>query len=138
MIGSSDTAPPRVLIVDDDAAVLGLLAEILLEEGCDVRTAGTGADAFRTLDEVNGGFDLLVLDIGLPDTDGNLIALAAAKRYGERPVVFVTGWVDEFIHLADVPGRWAILHKPIAIKNLIETIQSLGVVMRRPRPTGAG
>ncbi len=131
MIGSSDTAPPRVLIVDDDAAVLGLLAEILLEEGCDVRTAGTGADAFRVLEEVNGRFDLFVLDIGLPDTDGNLVALAAAKRYGERPVVFVTGWVDEFIHLADVPGRWAILHKPIAIKNLIETIGSLGIALPR-------
>ncbi len=138
MTGSSEPVPPRVLIVDDDAAVLGLLAEILLGEGCDVRTAGSGAEAFRILEEVQGQIDLLVLDIGLPDTDGNLIALAAAKRYGERPVVFVTGWVDEFIHLSDVPGRWALLHKPIAIRNLFDAIQGLGVLLPRARTTGAG
>ena len=118
--------PLRVLVVDDEPGTRALLAEILQAQCYDVTTAGSGTAALDRLRESSGA-DLLVLDISLPDMDGPDLAMRAAESFGPRPVVFVTGWVDEFFHMAEVPGRWVVLHKPVAIPKLLECVESLGV-----------
>ena len=59
---------PKLLIVEDDRELRELLARGLREEGFDVRSAAYGADALRSAREREP--DALVIDIGLPDTDG--------------------------------------------------------------------
>lgn len=119
----------RVLVVDDEPGTRALLTEILEAQGYDVRSAGSGADGLEKLREGSGA-DLLVLDISLPDMDGTDLALRAAQTYGPRPTIFVTGWVDEFFQMSEVPGRWVVLHKPVAIPKLLECVESLGVAAR--------
>ena len=58
----------RVLIIDDEANILGLLDEILSEEGYQVTTAADAGEARAARDSKD--FDLILLDIWMPDTDG--------------------------------------------------------------------
>ena len=60
--------PPRILIVDDEPNILGTLAPILRDRGYDVFTAMNGGSALETVHRER--LDLIVLDLGLPDTDG--------------------------------------------------------------------
>jgi two-component system KDP operon response regulator KdpE len=60
--------PPRILIVDDEPNILGTLAPILRDRGYDVFTAMNGDAALETVHRER--LDLIVLDLGLPDTNG--------------------------------------------------------------------
>lgn len=77
------TAAKRILLIDDDAALRQTLAEQLsLHEEFEVVEAETGAKA---LDEVkNGRFDLVILDIGLPDFDGREVCRLMRRRVSRR------------------------------------------------------
>ena len=130
MSHAEHATPLRVLVVDDEPSTRDCLAEILEMHGYDVRSAGSGSAGLAMLEEV-GGVDLLVLDISMPDMDGPDVAVRAAAIYGARPTIFVTGWVDEFFELGDVPGPWVVLQKPVAIPKLLECVERLGL---RPVP----
>jgi two-component system chemotaxis response regulator CheY len=58
----------RVLVVDDDASIQGLLAEALADEGYSVRTAGNGREALSILEAWRP--DLILLDLMMPEMDG--------------------------------------------------------------------
>jgi len=60
--------PPRILIVDDEPNILGTLAPILRDRGYEVFTAMNGGSALETVHRER--LDLIVLDLGLPDTNG--------------------------------------------------------------------
>jgi CheY-like chemotaxis protein len=119
------TAPPRVLIVDDDRAICEAYREILSAEGYEVFTAGSGREALEALDELSGKVDVLILDIGLPDADGTEVAREIVARIGNRPTLYVSGLADDFWQLGDAPGRWRVRQKPIPIPWLVETVRWL-------------
>jgi DNA-binding response OmpR family regulator len=64
----SDSGLGRILIVDDEQAVRDVLAEFFTEQGYEVATADSGADALRGLPETRP--DLVLLDIRMPGIDG--------------------------------------------------------------------
>ncbi|HET6519743.1 MAG TPA: response regulator transcription factor, partial [Geminicoccaceae bacterium] len=79
----------RVLIVDDDDALRGSLAEQLeLHEGFAVQQAADG----RTALELAGKhtFDVILLDVGLPDTDGRELCRLLRRRGVKTPVIMLT------------------------------------------------
>jgi DNA-binding response OmpR family regulator len=79
----------RVLVVEDDHSVRDVLARGLREEGFHVTTAADGASALRT---VEGGADAVVLDVGLPDSDGRDVCQALRARGIDVPVLFLTAY----------------------------------------------
>jgi len=81
----------HLLVVDDEAAVAEVLAEMLREEGHDVEIAGSGAAALRKLGEAT--YDLVFSDIKMPDLDGPGLYRAAEKLHPELKsrFVFLTG-----------------------------------------------
>jgi DNA-binding response OmpR family regulator len=79
----------RVLVVEDDHGVRDVLARGLREEGFHVTTAADGASALRT---VEGGADAVVLDVGLPDSDGRDVCQALRARGIDVPVLFLTAY----------------------------------------------
>ena len=125
--------PPRLLVVDDDTAIVQIYREVLEGEGYTVLTAATCAEALARLEEAHGEVDVLVIDLGLPDGDGGDIARTAAARYGPKPVLFVSGWTDEFWQLDDAPGRWLIMRKPVPLKQLIAAVRWLAYGGDKPR-----
>jgi DNA-binding response OmpR family regulator len=75
-----------VLVVEDDRELRELIRRYLERAGHAVHTSGTGADALGVL--ANGGVDLMVLDLGLPDIEG--LDLLDAARGPDVPVVVLT------------------------------------------------
>ncbi|MBC7292369.1 MAG: response regulator, partial [Actinotalea sp.] len=77
----------HVLVVDDDAALLRVLAVTLRAHGWQVSTATTGAGALRAV--AHEAPDVVVLDLGLPDADG-VEVLARLRAASEVPVVVLS------------------------------------------------
>ncbi|WP_344439270.1 response regulator transcription factor [Kitasatospora nipponensis] len=77
----------RVLVVEDDHGLRDVLARGLREEHFEVLTAADGAGALRA---VHDRVDAVVLDIGLPDSDGRDVCHAMRAAGFEAPVLFLT------------------------------------------------
>jgi len=84
------SAPKRILLVDDDATLLQSLAEQLdLHEDFDTVGLGAAAEALtRAKDE---RFDLIILDVGLPDMDGREVCRAMRRAGVKTPIIMLTG-----------------------------------------------
>ncbi|WP_327010703.1 response regulator transcription factor [Dactylosporangium sp. NBC_01737] len=112
-----------VLIVEDEREIRDLLRRYLERAGLTARTTPSGAEAIRLLGE--GGVDLVVLDLGLPDVDG-LDVLAAARAAGGVPTVVLTArsGVDDRIrglrHGAD-----DYVTKPFSPTELVLRVQAV-------------
>jgi len=121
---------PRVLIVEDDAELRGILVRGLGEEGFRAEAAGTGADLLRRA--VADPADALVVDIGLPDTDGRDLCQALRAQGVEAPVLFLTARDALVERLSGFrAGGDDYLTKPFAFAELVARLQAL---LRRSRP----
>jgi signal transduction histidine kinase len=80
----------RVLTVDDSRAVRVYLQDILSRHGASVREAGSGGEALALMDG-GGGFDLVLLDLNLPDCDGIEVLERIRATDDTVPVVMITG-----------------------------------------------
>ena len=107
----------RVLVVDDHAPTRSLIRTVLeAEKGStfEVVEAATGTDCLKTMDK-EGPFDLVLLDVNLPDMEG--YAVCKALRHVDRqvPIVFVTARGDLKHYAAGrEAGGDSYLVKPIA------------------------
>lgn len=80
----------KILLVDDDEDLREALAEQLVStEDFDVFEAGTGAEGIEKLKA--GIYDLIILDVGLPDTDGRELCKKMRKQGVKCPIVILTG-----------------------------------------------
>lgn len=75
------------LVVDDEAPIRGLLEDILVDAGFITTCFALGKPALQELDKHS--FDLLVIDIGLPDMNGLSICEEARSRYGADVVILI-------------------------------------------------
>jgi two-component system, OmpR family, response regulator len=78
----------RILVVEDDQELRGLLARGLQDEGFAVEGVRTGAETMRRVKE--GPPDALIIDVGLPDSDGRDLCQALRARGVQVPVLFLT------------------------------------------------
>ncbi|MDA8218292.1 MAG: response regulator transcription factor [Dehalococcoidales bacterium] len=126
----------RVLIVDDEPAILRAVRTILARHGFQVETAGTGGQA---LDRVAYGHpDLILLDLGLPDMDG-LDVLREVRGRGDVPVVIlsVRGAEGEKVKAFDL-GADDYLTKPFGMEELVARVRvALRHSVKGGRGTGA-
>ena len=83
----------RILIVEDDPAVLDACCRILRPEGVDARTAVNAGDAFDLIKEEP--FDLVLTDLKMPGRDGLALAAAVRKIRPELPVLAMTGYMPD-------------------------------------------
>ncbi len=90
MVDDFSECGAKVLVIDDDSKVCNLVATLLEDDGIAVSVAYTGSEGIALAREQR--FDLVLLDVGLPDTDGYslCINLCADAAVGRVPVVFLT------------------------------------------------
>lgn len=116
----------RILIVEDEASLLKLETILLTVKGYEVTGAATGADALVKLsDEV---FDLVLLDIMLPDIDGFEIcrSIKGISRNADVPVVMLTARkTPEDKEKGVSAGAAAYLTKPFKSAEIIGVIEGL-------------
>jgi two-component system copper resistance phosphate regulon response regulator CusR len=117
------TESHSILIVEDDEALAGRLAQGLEEAGFTCRTAGRIADAETALGERVPR--LVLLDMGLPDGDGTELLKLVRSRYGPLPVLITTarsGVGDRVSGLES--GADDYLVKPYAFEELLARIRT--------------
>jgi len=122
-----DSGKRRVLIVDDDEAILEMLVELLERDGrFDVRIAKSGYEAGMATQEFEP--DVIVLDYKLPDINGNRVCqtLRANARFSRIKIVMISGVADpdEIAELRQA-GADDFLRKPFQIDELIARILDL-------------
>jgi DNA-binding response OmpR family regulator len=128
----------RVLVVEDDADIAGLVRLHLEDEGCAVESAGTGQQALRAL--THGRFDLVILDRMLPDTDGIEICKQLRSQKDYVPVLMLTarsGEVDRVMGLE--LGADDYLTKPFSVPELLARVKAIlrrAEAMRRAATDG--
>jgi DNA-binding response OmpR family regulator len=126
----------RVLVVEDDSALRGAVARGLREAGLEVVTAADGTSALNTVGPGPATrFEAVVLDIGLPDSDGRDVCQAVRARGIDVPVLFLTA--RDQLH--DVLSGFAAgaddyLAKPFHISELVARLR---VALRRSAPAPA-
>jgi two-component system response regulator MprA len=122
-----------IVVVEDDDQLRGVVASSLREEGFVVDVAPTGAAALELVERVVP--DLLVIDIGLPDTDGRDLCQALRARGNETPVLFLTARDALVDRIAGFDaGGDDYLTKPFALVELVARIQA---VLKRTGSDGA-
>lgn len=111
----------KVLVVDDDIAVLRLVSLILRTEGLSVETATAGTVALERLDEASP--DLILLDLSMPEMDGRTFySLARASGY-EGPVVICSAYGAQ--RVSDELGTQGAVEKPFDPDQLVTTVKTL-------------
>jgi two-component system OmpR family response regulator len=114
----------RVLVVEDDDELRGLLRRGLDEEGFAVDAVATGAELLVRIESALP--DILVVDVGLPDADGRDLCQALRARGLRTPVLFLTARDALVDRIAGFDaGGDDYLAKPFAFVELVARLQAL-------------
>ncbi len=128
----------QVLVVDDEEDIRALISDILSDEGYGVTVAGN-ADEARTSRSASK-FDLILLDIWMPDTDG-ITLLREWSDAGDLncPVVIMSGHgtVDTAVEATRL-GAYDFVEKPLSLAKLLRTVEgALESAGKQSKKTGS-
>ncbi|HEY4367926.1 MAG TPA: sigma-54 dependent transcriptional regulator [Steroidobacteraceae bacterium] len=113
----------RILVVDDESEIRGLLKEILADEGYEVDVAADAAEARARRSQHDP--DLVLLDIWMPDTDGITLLREWAQANGSGcPVVMMSGHgtVETAVEATRL-GAFDFVEKPLSLAKLLRTVE---------------
>jgi GAF domain-containing protein/CheY-like chemotaxis protein/anti-sigma regulatory factor (Ser/Thr protein kinase) len=107
-----------VLVIDDEADVRDLVADVLAAQGYRITVAAGGREGLARF--AAGAYDLVLTDVGMPDCDGWDVARAIKSSRADTPVLLLTGWADS----ADSPPVRVegILKKPFGLDELAAAV----------------
>jgi len=119
-----DDRPLRVLVVDDEPSLTDLLTLALEYEGWTVRTAGSGTEALRLVEEFAP--HAMVLDMGLPDFPGVEVVRRLRAAASDVPVLFLSARDDLDDRKAGLnAGAQGYLTKPFSLDEVIDGIRAV-------------
>jgi len=118
---------PRILVVEDEAAIRDGLADLLVYHGYQVDAVADGNDGLQKA--LSGQYELLLLDVMLPGCDGFSICDAVRKTDRDQPIIMLTAKSsDDDIVNGLTLGADDYIAKPFSIAQLILRVQA---VLRR-------
>lgn len=123
-------APPRILIVEDEVLVRMMAVDALEIHGFAVEEAGTADAALRRFETADTtAIDAVIVDIGLPDRKGDLLAADLRARFPALPIVIASGYDESGFRqqFGNDPGM-GFLAKPYDSAQLKNALRALGVV----------
>ncbi len=122
-----DVGKTRVLVVDEDPAIVEMLVELLERDGrFEVQTAATGFDAGLRTREFRP--DAIVLDYMLPDINGNAVcrSIRSDESLRDVKIIIVSGVVDrDHVEKLLADGADDFIQKPFSIEQLVSRIVEL-------------
>jgi two-component system cell cycle sensor histidine kinase/response regulator CckA len=124
---------PVILVVEDDAAALGVVGELLRRSGYDVLTAQSPTAALGLFKARNGKVDLLITDVIMPTQDGDQLARQLVRQTPGLPVLYMSGYPPDILadRLEATPGA-GFLSKPFTPTMLHAQVRRL-LESRAPR-----
>jgi PAS domain S-box-containing protein len=115
-----------VLIADDESLIRDLGARLLRDDGYEVLTATDGEEAWRMVLGHAGSIDLLLTDVIMPRMDGFELARRWIERHPRAPVLLMTAYADQALHLDDTIRTHAtLLEKPFSPDDLSRLVAEL-------------
>lgn len=113
----------RILLVEDDKAIVSMLTDLLRDEGYEVTCASTQDEALAALEAAR--FDLALLDVGLPQGNGFAVCAAARTAAPDMPIMFLTASDDEYSTVAGLDmGAVDYVAKPFRPRELLSRIRA--------------
>lgn len=109
-----------ILVVDDEAVIRAVVAEVLTMEGYPVETAANGKEALQLVDEV--GPCAVVLDLWMPVLDGEGFTRQLEQQGIQLPILIMTA-APNAAKLAEELGAKGYLAKPFDIEDLIHAVR---------------
>jgi two-component system catabolic regulation response regulator CreB/two-component system response regulator ChvI len=116
--------PIKILVVDDEPDILGVLKKGLEHEGFTVDTNNKPLDVLQ--EYAPGKYDLLILDIRTPELDGFELYRKIREIDSKVKVCFITAfevYFDEFRRVFPKIHVSCFIHKPITIKQLVQAVR---------------
>jgi CheY-like chemotaxis protein len=114
------SAPPRILVVDDEDAILYVFERYLSVAGYRVSVADNGRDAVRI--GADGPVDLLITDFRMPGMNGIEVIHALRELQPALPALVISG---NPIEAGTMPPGVRFLSKPVSMADLLNIIPSL-------------
>ena len=118
-----ENGQPRLLLVDDEPRILGSLCELLKSRDFQLVTAGSGREALEHLEK--NQFDLVILDLKLPDMSGHEIMDFINANHAGTDVIVISGNNDISSAIGALKrGAFDFLRKPYAREELLNTVDN--------------
>jgi DNA-binding NtrC family response regulator len=118
---------PRILVIDDDPGIRGLLRNVLTREGYEVRESSNGKEGLETLSKTS--IDLVITDILMPEMEGFEFIISLQHRYPELKILAMSGGgqigPQEYLSTAQMLGAHRTITKPFQIRNALRTIAEM-------------
>jgi DNA-binding response OmpR family regulator len=134
-VSTTDRAPRKVLLVDDELPVRAFVAKILQREGFEVIEAADGLDALGLFRQMSGAVDVLVTDVRMPRMMGTELVEKVKAELTAMPVVYMSGEpLEDRLH--NPSSRVIFLQKPFRPQAMVDAITAL-IAGYRGCPDGA-
>lgn len=125
VLKTEKSGQPTVLVVDDDESLQALFKLFLKKINFSRVVVGTVKEALAALEKQR--FDLVFLDLKLPDGAADDVYIAAKEIDPHLPIVIITGYPDsEMLDRILEMGPVTVLKKPLQIEQLRQTVRILG------------
>jgi len=113
----------KILIVEDDFDLLWMLKKLLTTLGYPILTAVTGAQGIEVFSRNIFDIGVIVMDLSLPDQDGEIIVQEIFKVMPDIPIIITTGSEDKTqLNRLERSGIKKILVKPFDLQHLSEVV----------------
>jgi len=114
----------KILIVDDDPIVLDSCKRVFEAEGFEVSLVPSADEALTAME--NNAFDILLIDVKMPERDGMYLIRAVKKQWPEVPIVVMSGYptpetIAEGLHL----GAEEFIAKPFTPDELLKIVHEV-------------
>jgi PAS domain S-box-containing protein len=115
-----------ILLVEDDSAVRSLVSGVLKSSGYKVLVAQNGVDALVVHEQHQGGIDLLVTDVVMPQMNGPELAAHLARFRKKMKVIYISGYTDDaIVHHGVLDSDAAFLQKPFTPEALARKVREV-------------
>lgn len=111
----------RILVVDDNRNLLGVISAMLSRLGHDVALADSGEKGWVAF--IKNPFNIVLSDYQMPGMDGIALACAIKKKSPRTPVLIMTGAGRETVLSRNSPAVDEVIAKPFTLASLGKTIQ---------------
>jgi len=125
----------RVLVADDEPAVLNVITSMLARAGYEVTAVPSATEALDRLRYAPCRYDMVLTDHGMPGMTGMQLIERVRQEQPDLPILLYTGWGDNLLEQTP-PGLrpHAVLTKPIRQRDLLAAVANALRDFGRPRP----
>jgi len=118
-----NSSDQKVLVVDDDLAILQLMSRIIKKSGYDVESAENAEEALKMI--IENEFRLVISDISLPGMSGIELFKEVGNKYGNPEFIFMSGYAVEDMEKSVFESASGFSPKPFQITKVMETISKI-------------